>query len=78
MKLAYNMPKICVAVNCTNDNFMTEKKLTFHIFPNKDIVNVGKSGFKPANEKMLMEASGNQKEDLLTYAQNILLQVCLI
>ena len=27
---------------------------------------------------MLMEASENQKEDMFTYAQNILLQVCLI
>ena len=25
------MPKSCVAVNCTNHNFITEKKLTFHI-----------------------------------------------
>ena len=30
------MLKSCVAVNCTNHNFMTEKKLTFHIFPNKE------------------------------------------
>ena len=30
------MPKSCVAVNCNNHNFMTEKKLTFHIFPNKE------------------------------------------
>ena len=44
----------------------------------KDIVKVGKSGFKPAKEKMLMEASGNQKEHMFTYAQIILLQLCLI
>ena len=30
------MAKSCVAVNCTNHNFMTKKKLTFHIFPNKE------------------------------------------
>ena len=58
---------------------MTKKKLTFHNFPTeKDIANVGKSGLKPVKEKMLMEASGKQKEDMFTYAQNILLQVCLI
>ena len=39
---------------------------------------VGKSGFKPAKEKMLMEASENQKEHMFTYAQIILLQLCLI
>ena len=44
----------------------------------KDIVKVGKSGFKPAKEKMLMEASGNEKEHMFTYAQIILLQLCLI
>ena len=27
---------------------------------------------------MLMEASGKQKEDMFTYAQSILLQVCLV
>ena len=26
----------CVAVNCPNHNFMTRKKLKFHIFPNKE------------------------------------------
>ena len=58
---------------------MTEKKLTFHIFPNKERYReLGKSGFKPAKQTMLMEANGNQKEDMFTYAQSILLQVCLI
>ena len=69
----------CVAVNCTNHNFMTEKSWHFIYFQTKkDIVTIGNSGFKPAKEKMLMEASGNQKEDLFTYAQIILLQLCLI
>ena len=73
------MPKRCVAVNCTNHNFMTEKSRYFIYFlTKKDIVNVGKSGFKSAKEKMLMEASGKQKEDMFTYAQSILLQICLI
>ena len=30
------MPKRYTAVNCTNHNFTTEKKLTFHIFLNKE------------------------------------------
>ena len=30
------MLKSCVSVNCTNHNFLTEKKLTFHIFSNKE------------------------------------------
>ena len=30
------MPKSCVAVNCTNHNFMTKAKLTFGIFSNKE------------------------------------------
>ena len=29
------MPKHCVAVGCTNHNFMHEKKLSFFRFPNK-------------------------------------------
>ena len=79
VKLAQDMPKSCVAVNCTNHNFMTKKSWHFIYFrTKKDIVNVGKSVFNPAKEKMLMEASGNQKEDMFIYAQSILLQVCLI
>ena len=58
---------------------MTEKNRYFIYFlTKKDIVNVGKSGFKSAKEKMLTEASGEQKEDMFTYAQSILLQICLI
>ena len=58
---------------------MTKKSWHFIYFlTKKDIVNVGKNGFKPAKEKTLMEASGNQKKDMFAYAQSILLRVCLI
>ena len=38
-------------------------------FPTKkDIMNIRKSEFKAAKEKMPKEASGNQKENMFTYA----------
>ena len=55
---------------------MTKKSWHFIYFPTqKDIVNVEKSGLTPAKEKMLIEASGNKKEDIFTYGQNILLSM---
>ena len=63
------MSKSWVAVNCTNHNLMAKKSWHFINFPTKKgIVNFGKTGFKLAEETMLMEASGNQKENMITYA----------
>ena len=30
------MPKSCVAVGCTNHNYMGKEGLTFHIFPDRE------------------------------------------
>ena len=41
------MPKSCVAVGCTNHNYMGKEGLTFHIFPDeRRKMKSGQSGFK--------------------------------
>lgn len=59
------MPKSYVTVNRFSYNFKTDKKVDISCLCQwrKVIINVGKNGFKPAIDKMMIAARWNQKEN---------------